>query len=481
MLIQLEPPPLPKARRKRTNAGVSIENNPFGCSNRNGNPKGTTLELDLAMDMDRYPMTLGPGSTRLGSESEKNRNIAQDSIDLGLELVSSPACMPVPAALPVPLSLRVSAEEGSRGRVDSGDSSEALGDKEKQKERDKEKIQIYYLGSSSSVSTGSPSSPFERYGMETETDPSLPDTPYLNTHLHPSIICANTDTVAFAHTQVRKRSSFFGWEFAWDQEALERADDAGKLRNGGGSPICWKSDGNVNDKLPSNHIYTSKKIQPLLIVDDEILMDIGEDQESFGHLPSLSRPHSLSSVEVGGRVKRGMSWRSSVCGVVGVGGEKAKRKNMLSLGIGIQPLRLSRSFGGSRGSGAGNSKGMGHRTVFSGDVGTMCGLSLKRKVLFGGQGSPLHVVEQGKGDGDVTMMATIVAITTPKRLKKKTKPGHSTAGVAGTSPSVESEMGKRNSKSNIRHHGSTRPCWVPTIQIASGISSRCLDLCSVIK
>jgi hypothetical protein len=47
----------------------------------------------------------------------------------------------------------------------------------------------------------------------------------------------------------------------------------------------------------------------------------------------------------GERMKRGMSWRSGVCGVVG--GEKLKRENMLGLGIGIKPLRLSRSFTGT--------------------------------------------------------------------------------------------------------------------------------------
>ena len=76
------------------------------------------------------------------------------------------------------------------------------------------------------------------------------------------------------NTILRKRSSFFGWEFAWDQEALERADYAGKLRSNtvgsGGSPgrCQWKSDLN-----PSS----SEKIQPALIVGRDSFIDLDED------------------------------------------------------------------------------------------------------------------------------------------------------------------------------------------------------------
>ena len=72
------------------------------------------------------------------------------------------------------------------------------------------------------------------------------------------------------NTQVRKRSSFFSWEFAWDQEALERADDGGKPRSAvasGGSSVRRKSDFNSS---------SSKKIHPLLIVDQENFTDLDE-------------------------------------------------------------------------------------------------------------------------------------------------------------------------------------------------------------
>lgn len=287
-----------------------MEKYPFGS-----NTKGTTptdsdleelgLELDVVMDIGRYSMTLGPSSGT--GPGRKKRTVVQDSIDLGLALVSSPACTPVPAALSVPLPLRVSVEEGSRcgswgGTSGDGGGLSVLGNNEKQKER----IQGYYLGSSSSVSTGSPSSPFERHGREidTATDPSSLDTPY-----YPHLDASAANPVAFpnpnARTLVRKRSSFFGWEFAWDQEALERADDTGKLRSsaggGGGNPARWKSalDGNGTGPYPSNTVHppsdyahTSKK--PLLIVDDgsESFMDLGEDQESFRPSPALSKPSS---------------------------------------------------------------------------------------------------------------------------------------------------------------------------------------------
>ena len=438
MLIQLAPPPLPKARHNRQNAiEKSLETNAKATD---------SLELDVVMDIGSYSMTLG----RLGGPSSTPRSGKEDSIDVGLRLVSSPACTPVPAALPVPLPLRVSVEEGS-----------GFSTLEKRK---KEKIQEYYLSSSSSPSTASPSSPFERCG--TETDPSSPDTPYPNVARNDG---ANVNIVG--NTQVRKRSSFFGWEFAWDQEALERADDAGKLRStvgSGGSPVRWKSDLN-----PS----ASKKIQPLLMIDqEENFTDLGGDRESL----DPSRPHSLSSeVEVGGgeRMKRGMSWRSGVCGVVG--GEKQRRKNTLGLGIGIKPLRLSRSFGGTsnnsgggggRGSvstGTGNGREMGHRTILSENAGPMCGLSLKRKAatLIGGHRSPVspvspsRVMGQGNGDATRTTMSTTATLvpTAPKRLKKA-KSGHSN-GAAGISPNAESEMGERNGKNkhSIRFiHGDNR-------------------------
>jgi hypothetical protein len=300
--------------------------------------------------------------------------------------------------------------------------------------REKEKIQEYYLSSSSSPSTcspSSPSSPFERCG--TETDPSSPDTPYPNGE-------ATRDDGAINANQLRKRSSFFGWEFAWDQEALDRADDTGKLRNvSGGSPVRWKP--------ASNH---TKKIQPLLIIDQESFTDREPS-------PSLSMPHSLSSeAEVGkGKVKRGMSWRSSVCGVVGR--EKAKGKNTLGLGIGMKPLRLSRSFGGTSNNsggggresvtGPGNGREMGHRTILSGDTGPMCGLSLKRKAtpLMGGQRSPVSPVApaavssrvMGQDATRMTMITIATPVpTTPKKPKKK------------TTPAAESEMGERNGKNN---------------------------------
>ena len=300
--------------------------------------------------------------------------------------------------------------------------------------REKEKIQEYYLSSSSSPSTGSPSSPFspfERCGTETDPSSSSPDTPYPYGE-------ATCDDGAINANQVRKRSSFFGWEFAWDQEALDRADDTGKLRNAsGGSPVRWKS--------ASNH---TKKVQPLLIVDQESFTD--RELSS-----SLLMPHSLSSeAEVGGgKVKRGMSWRSSVCGVVGR--EKAKRKNTLGLGIGMKPLRLSRSFGGTsnnsggggRGSvtGPGNGREMGHRTILSGDTGPMCGLSLKGKAtaLMGGQRSPVAPSAavssrvMGQDATRITMITIATPVpTNPKKPKKK------------TIPAAESEMGERNGKNN---------------------------------
>ena len=84
-------------------------------------------------------------------------------------------------------------------------------------------------------------------------------------------ISVSTNMPVGGNTLLRKRSSFFGWEFAWDQEALERADYAGKLRStvgNGGSPGRWKSDLN-----PSS----SEKIQPSLIVDRESFTDLDED------------------------------------------------------------------------------------------------------------------------------------------------------------------------------------------------------------
>ena len=174
--------------------------------------------------------------------------------------MSSPACTPPSAALPVPLPLRVSVEEESRFST--------------LEKRKKEKIQEYYLSSSSSPSTASPSSPsspFERCG--TETDPSSPDIPYSN------VASSNdgaTNMPVVGNTLLRKRSSFFGWECAWDQEALERADNAGKLRSavgsGGASPVRWKSDSN-----PSS---STKKIQPPLIVDQESFTDLDEDVDA---------------------------------------------------------------------------------------------------------------------------------------------------------------------------------------------------------
>jgi len=467
----------------------------------------TELELDVVMDISRYSMTLGRG-LRLGGGTTTTElgSGKKDSIDLGLALVSSPACTPVPVPLPVPPPLRVTVEEGSRcgggggGGGGGGDGAAAL---EKRKEREREKIQGYYLSSSSSTSVGSPFSPFEHCGMETETDPSSPDSPFLNLHSYPNtsgspdpcgddaaLGAANANTIAHTRAQVKKHSSFFGWEFAWDQEALERADDAGKLRSaigggGGGSPVRWKSDVNINAKLNTDALnpstadqaYSSTKIQPLVIVDDESFMEPCEDREPSGPSLSLSRPHSLSSdVEAGGgRVKRGMSWRSSVCGVVGAGEEKAKRKN--TLGLGIKPLRLSRSFGGNsnrnsntsggHGSGTRNGRGMGHRTILSGDTGPMCGLSLKRKatVLIGGQGSPVspvsgsaissRVMRQGQEDGDGTGTKIAAAPTPPKRLKKKTKPpGLAAAGTTGMSPSAESEIGERNKSIDNHSTGS---------------------------
>ena len=383
MLIQL-PPPLPPNPALATEKNLAITNNDPAI------PKGVTptnseleLHLDVVMDIGRY-------STNLGH--------------LGLPETASP----------LPMPLRVGVEE-------------RLG---KQKEREKEKIQEYYLSSSSSVSTGSPSSPFERYGMETETDLSSPDTPY------PGGILDVINT----HPLVRKRSSFFGWEFAWDQEALERADDTEKLRGSGStgpSPVRWKSGAKFkHTSNPSTPHH--KKIQPL-----QRFMDLGGDQE-----PSLSRPHSLSSVG-GGKIKRGMSW-SSVCGAVGV-----KGKSTLGLGIGMKPLRLTRSFGGSshnggggHGSGTGNAREIGHRTIFSGDVGPMCGLSLKRKATAlmcrqkrSVSGPEVSAVSSRQGD------ATKITIAP----KKKTKPGHSTTTLGdGISPSVESEIGERNS--NIDNH-----------------------------
>ena len=276
MLIQLAPPPLSKARHNRANA---IE------KNLETNAKATdSLELDVVVDIGSYSMTLG----RLGGPSSTARSGKKDSIDVGLRLVSSPACTPVPAALPVPLPLRVSVEEGS-----------GFSTLEKRK---KEKIQEYYLSSSSSPSTASPSSPsssFERCG--TETDLSSPDTPYPNVARNDAAINTNTNIVG--NTQVRKRSSFFGWEFAWDQEALERADDAGKLRSAvgiGGSPVRRKSDLN-----PSS----SKKIP---IVDQESFTDLDEDVDadedavlqktptrnttrSYSHSPQSHRHSTCSS------------------------------------------------------------------------------------------------------------------------------------------------------------------------------------------
>ena len=428
-LIQLAPPPLPKVGHNRKNP---IE------KNLETNAKATdSLELDVVVDIGNYSMTLGC----LGGPSSTPRSGKEDSIDVGLRLVSSPACTPVPAALPVPLPLRVSVED-----------SEGSGFSTLEK-RKKEKIQEYYLSSSSSPSTASPSSPFERCG--TETDPSSPDTPYPDVARNEGAISANTNIIG--NTQIRKRSSFFGWEFAWDQEALERADDAGKLRSVvGGSPVRWKSDLNP---------VAFTKIQPLLMVDqEENFTDLGGDRESL----DPSKPRSLSSeAEVGGGMKRGMSWRSSVCGVVG--GEKLKRKNTLGLGIGIKPLRLSRSFGGtsnnsggggSRGSvatGTGNGREMGHRMILSEDAGPMCGLSLKRKAttLIGGQRSPASPsrVMGRQGNGDATRTITM-AIPTPKRLKK-TKSRHSN-GAAGTSPSAESERNSENNDSIGFIHGDNR-------------------------
>ncbi|KAF8800236.1 hypothetical protein BYT27DRAFT_7217155 [Phlegmacium glaucopus] len=490
MLIQLAPP-LAKARRKRANAGVSIEKNPFNRLNDETNTKRTNsdleeleLELDVVMDISRYPMTLrrdlglggGNTTTELGSGKK-------DSIDSGL---SSPACTPVPVLLPVPSPLGFSGGgESGRGIEGGGGGGGGVSVPTLEKQKEKEKIQGYYLCSSSSTSTGSPSSPFspfERCGMETETetDPSSPDTPYPNLHSHPdtsegSPVVSRDDACSgainpYTHTQVRKRSSFFGWEFAWDQEALERADDAGKLRSagaggGGGSPAKSAKSNPYETSNPStsDQAYSSKKNQQ---VGNESFMNLGGGRESFGLSYPSSGPHSLSSeVEVGeGVVKGGMSWRSSVCGVVGVGGgeEKVKRKN--TLGLGIKPLRLSRSFGGTSNNNSSGSRGSGtgHRTILSGDTGPMCGLSLKRKatVLICGQGSPSTVSAVssraiGQGNGDATRTTIAATPTTPKRLKKKTKPGHATAG---TSPSAESKIGERNQNNHSIGfiHGSNR-------------------------
>ena len=428
MLIQLTSLPLPKPRRKRA---LSME------KHDEMNPKGATgsdleeleLELDVVMDIGHHSMALGPGPAT--SSSKKRATVVQDSIDSGLKLVPSPACTPVLAALPVLLPLRVSVEEESRyGR---GGAS-AL---------EKEKIQEYYLCSSSSTSTGSPSSPFspfERCG--TETDPSSPDTPYPNFPRHPNTNVGKLDDTCSdailtnpnaVHKPVRKRSSFFGWEFAWDQEALERADDAGKLKSAaaGASPIRWKSDA---AKPFVDHEETS--------------MDLGRNRDSFGPSPSLSRPHSLSSeMDVGGRRK---SWKSNVGGV---GEEKVKRKNTF---IGMKSLRLSKSFGGTSNSGGGGGRGsgagMGHRTILSGETGPMCGLSLKRRAtaLVGGQRSltslpavSSRAMGQGQVDEDAARTTIrMIAAVAPKRLRKKTKPAPGD-GVAGASPSAEFEMDER--------------------------------------
>ena len=510
MLIHLAPPPLPRARRKCPNTGTPIEKNPFS-QNDEVNAKAVTatdsdleeeiqLELDVVMDIGRYPMTLGclggRPTTATGSRSGKRTTMAQDSIDLGLALTSSPTCTPVPAALPVPLSFRVSVEE----EPECGEVS-AL------EKRDKDKIQEYYLSSSSSTSTGSPSSPFSPFERcETETDPSSPDTPYpnsprclsgvnvdanrddpssgainINSNTNPSLV-GNTNTTIYTHTPIRKRSSFFGWEFAWDQEALERADDAGKLRSvaagGGGSPVRWKSDVNAQlgacGMLNSSTSDQAKKVQsPLVVNHEENFMDLGGNRESFGPSLSSSKPHSLSSeADVReGRMKRGLSWRSSVCGGVNVSEEKVKRKNMLGLGIGMKPLRLSRSFGGtsnnsgSDGHGTGNGREMGHRAILSGDAGPMCGLSLKRKatVLMNGRRSLVSSVSPSAGsfhaetgDRDTvtatkTTITALVPAATPKKSKKQMKPGHSSAvpdgGATGASPSTESEIDKIDSHS----------------------------------
>jgi hypothetical protein len=54
-----------------------------------------------------------------------------------------------------------------------------------------------------------------------ETDPSSPDTRYSNVAGNDNAISADTNIVG--HTQViRIRSSFFGWDFGWDQETKKR-------------------------------------------------------------------------------------------------------------------------------------------------------------------------------------------------------------------------------------------------------------------
>ena len=429
ILIQLAPPPL--ARRIRANnQDVPIEKNLD--TNAKAAGSDVELELDVVMNIGRYSMTLGPPSTTSGKKK------IQDSIDLGLRLVSSPACTPVPAVLPIPLPLRVSVEEGSEC---GGAGFSAL------EKREKEKIQEYYLSSPSTGSPSSPFSPFECCG--TETDPSSPDTPYPNTSGgNPD---ATRDDSAMGHALLRKPSSFFDWEFAWDQEALERADDAGKLKSAGGaSPVRRKS--NLN---PS----ACKKTQPLVADQEESFMDLPS--------PSLSRSYPFSAeaeVGGGGKMKRGVSWKSSTCDV-----EKMKRKDTLGLGIGIKPLRLSRSFGGTSNNGGGGGcrgvtgREMGHRTILSGDTGSMCGLGLKRKAtaLIGGQRSPvsplapsaavsLRVMGQGNGEATRTTMTTIATpVPTILERLKKTIPSHLTSA----SPSAESENVKNNQGIGFIHDG----------------------------
>ena len=434
MLIQLAPPPL--ARRKRANNQViPIEKNLD--TNAKAAGSDVELELDVVMDIGRYSMTLGRPSTTSG------KNKIQDSIDLGLRLVSSPACTPVPAVLPIPLPLRVSGEEGSE--CGGGGGLSAL------EKREKEKIQEYYLSSPSTGSPSSPFSPFERGG--TETDPSSPDTPYPNTRGgNPDATRDDSAIDVVGHPLLRKRSSFFGWEFAWDQEALERADDAGKLKTAG--PVRRKSNLNPSKTQP---LVTHHRRHHNHVVDQESFMDLPS--------PSLSIPDSFSAeaeVGGGGKMKRGVSWKSGACDV-----EKMKRKNTLGL-VGMKPLRLSRSFGGtsnnsgSRGgvTGTGTGREMGHRTILSGDTGPMCGLGLKRKAtaLIGGQRSPVSPLApsaavsprvMGQGNGDATRTIATPVPTIPKRLKKKTIPGHSN----GALPSAESENGKNNQAIGFIHGG----------------------------
>lgn len=96
-----------------------------------------------------------------------------------------------------------------------------------------------------------------------------------------------------------------------------------------------KSDVNIDAKLNTDALilrptraYTSKKIQPLLIIGGEGCMDLGGVRESFDLSPPLSRP--AFNVEVGEVDGRRKSWRSSVCGVVElVVAVAGKRKNTL--------------------------------------------------------------------------------------------------------------------------------------------------------